>query len=286
MDPTCTSLPTATPTLYFTTIVDSILGQGGVSSIDDFASAAINGGNPTSFGVSWDNIITNNPASGGVPSIDVIYSGDPKLGSLANNGGPTRTMVLLPGSPAISAGIAVNYPGTSDPITTDQRGVTRVNQDVGATAYSSITVTGSPLGLGEVIQGTARIIAELHRRGHAARGRHHNHRAGRRSSSTDGINWSTSLTIPQSEGTVESTTVYARISPSASVGSIDASINAASPGAADQSVAVTGTVESAITVSPTSLGGATVRASTASRLQPRVGQDRDTYSRRPRSRRG
>lgn len=44
---------------------------------------------------------------------------DPKLGPLADNGGPTLTMALLPGSPAIDAGSAVGAPAT------DQRGVAR-----------------------------------------------------------------------------------------------------------------------------------------------------------------
>lgn len=43
---------------------------------------------------------------------------DPKLGPLANNGGPTQTLALLTGSPAIDAG------GSTCP-STDQRGVTR-----------------------------------------------------------------------------------------------------------------------------------------------------------------
>ncbi len=44
---------------------------------------------------------------------------DPKLGPLGNNGGPTQTQALLPGSPAIDAGDNVGCPPT------DQRGVTR-----------------------------------------------------------------------------------------------------------------------------------------------------------------
>lgn len=44
---------------------------------------------------------------------------DPVLGSLADNGGPTRTQALLPGSPAIDAGVTTACP----PI--DQRGVAR-----------------------------------------------------------------------------------------------------------------------------------------------------------------
>ena len=44
---------------------------------------------------------------------------DPKLGPLANNGGPTLTMALLTGSPAINAGTSTDAP------TTDQRGLPR-----------------------------------------------------------------------------------------------------------------------------------------------------------------
>ena len=44
---------------------------------------------------------------------------DPKLGPLQSNGGPTQTMALLPGSPAIDKGTSVGLIGT---LTTDQRG--------------------------------------------------------------------------------------------------------------------------------------------------------------------
>jgi hypothetical protein len=53
---------------------------------------------------------------------------NPGLAPLANNGGPTRTMALLPGSPAIGAGTA----GAGIP-TTDQRGEPRIGRvDIGA----------------------------------------------------------------------------------------------------------------------------------------------------------
>jgi hypothetical protein len=54
---------------------------------------------------------------------------NPLLGSLANNGGPTRTQALLPGSLAIDAANPSNFP------TTDQRGVSRpqgARADIGA----------------------------------------------------------------------------------------------------------------------------------------------------------
>ena len=60
---------------------------------------------------------------------------DPKLGPLADNGGPTLTMALLPGSPAIDAG------DTSLAPTTDQRGFPRpfgLAADIGAYESSFI----------------------------------------------------------------------------------------------------------------------------------------------------
>jgi hypothetical protein len=44
------------------------------------------------------------------------------LAPLGDNGGPTQTIALLPGSKAIGAGVVADYPGTTTPITTDQRG--------------------------------------------------------------------------------------------------------------------------------------------------------------------
>jgi hypothetical protein len=49
-------------------------------------------------------------------------SADPEFGPLAGNGGPTQTMALLSGSPAIDAG---GLPATSGCPLTDQRGESR-----------------------------------------------------------------------------------------------------------------------------------------------------------------
>ena len=55
---------------------------------------------------------------------------DPKLGRLRNNGGPTKTMALLPGSPAIDSG---NPSGCADSkghlLKTDQRGQPRHDKE-------------------------------------------------------------------------------------------------------------------------------------------------------------
>lgn len=54
-----------------------------------------------------------------------LWSADPKLGPLQNNGGPTATMALLPGSAAVDV--------DPTPVTTDQRGMPGVGRaDVGA----------------------------------------------------------------------------------------------------------------------------------------------------------
>ena len=56
-----------------------------------------------------------------------VLVADAKLQALANNGGPTPTMALLSGSPAINAGTATNAPAT------DQRGYARAGTpDIGA----------------------------------------------------------------------------------------------------------------------------------------------------------
>jgi hypothetical protein len=60
---------------------------------------------------------------------------DPKLAPLADNGGPTLTMALLPGSPAIDAGDTAAAPPT------DQRGFPRpagLAADIGAFEFGSV----------------------------------------------------------------------------------------------------------------------------------------------------
>jgi hypothetical protein len=100
------------------------------------------GGNPSGgpgvSGTAWggttcsalvNTLIASNTPAGG----DTFP--DPKLGPLADNGGPTLTMALLPGSPAIDAG------NTSLAPATDQRGFPRPAgqaADLGAFEYGSV----------------------------------------------------------------------------------------------------------------------------------------------------
>ena len=62
--------------------------------------------------------LTSDNAGGGLTATGDQINTDPKLGPLQNNGGPTFTHALLPGSPAIDAG----DPGFSSPAEFDQRG--------------------------------------------------------------------------------------------------------------------------------------------------------------------
>jgi hypothetical protein len=66
-----------------------------------------------------DNLDSGNSCGLNRPSD--LHDVDPMLGPLQNNGGPTPTRSLLPGSPAIDAVLATDCP----PPAVDQRGVTR-----------------------------------------------------------------------------------------------------------------------------------------------------------------
>jgi len=68
-------------------------------------------------------------------------TGDPDLGPLQNNGGPTFTMALLAGSPAIAAGDATV--SNASPVNgLDQRGINRTTSDIGAYSFGiQVTTT-------------------------------------------------------------------------------------------------------------------------------------------------
>jgi hypothetical protein len=80
---------------------------------------------PTDLAVGGHNI------EQGTTCVGFDINANPLLGPLANNGGPTQTMALLAGSPAIDAGLPTFCPAT------DQRGIARPDQpgtacDIGA----------------------------------------------------------------------------------------------------------------------------------------------------------
>jgi CSLREA domain-containing protein len=143
-------------------------------------SAVFDGGgiwNYSSFGVSIKNSIVANSPSGKDCATDatfnafgVNYATDEScpgftqtsvlalnLGPLANNGGPTQTHALLPGSVAIDAATDCTLLHGTTPVTEDQRGVSRPQPsggtcDVGAyeARFFTLTVTGADTGSGTV----------------------------------------------------------------------------------------------------------------------------------------
>ncbi len=75
-------------------------------------------------------------------SCAAALSGDPLLGPIVNNGGPTQTMALLAGSPAINAGDATRCDDVATVNKLDQRGVARPQGtacDIGAFELVDIT---------------------------------------------------------------------------------------------------------------------------------------------------
>lgn len=84
------------------------------------------------------NISADNSLTFGINS---STNTNPKLGALADNGGPTRTMLLLAGSPAINAGDDTVAPGF------DQRGFARpegIHSDIGAVETRSPSILTAP----------------------------------------------------------------------------------------------------------------------------------------------
>jgi hypothetical protein len=108
------------------TMVNSLIGGNGNEGV-----GSVNGG--TFSASSTNNILSSATAPGLTNGVNANQLGVPvaqlKLGSLADNGGPTQTIALLNGSPALNAGTVVAG------LTSDQRGVARpqgANPDVGA----------------------------------------------------------------------------------------------------------------------------------------------------------
>lgn len=87
----------------------------------------------------------NNLQSPGTDCGATITTADPLLGPLANNGGPTQTMALLAGSPAVDAGSN----GTCLP--TDQRGVARTDGNGDGIVTCDIGAYEAPTGINVVV---------------------------------------------------------------------------------------------------------------------------------------
>jgi hypothetical protein len=99
-------------------------------------------GSVTSLGY---NLIGNPTGSGGFAAPLDLIGLDSLLAPLGNHGGPTETMALLPGSPAIDTGSnALAVDATGNPLTTDQRGFARIvngTADIGAFESRGFTLS-------------------------------------------------------------------------------------------------------------------------------------------------
>jgi hypothetical protein len=102
-----------------------LVGAEASASLNIFNSIlANNTGTQANMGVINSNVVAQSnlmgtTLSGLFPGNGNVFSDAPGLGALANNGGPTLTMLPQPGSPALGAGNAALTPAG---VTTDQRG--------------------------------------------------------------------------------------------------------------------------------------------------------------------
>ncbi len=113
-------------------------------------NTAVGGGGPDALGTivsQGHNLIGETDGSSGWVGSDLTgtsaYPLNPLLAPLGNYGGPTQTMALLPGSPAIDAGNNGLVPAG---VTTDQRGLPRVVNgfvDIGAFESGGFTIAVS-----------------------------------------------------------------------------------------------------------------------------------------------
>ncbi len=100
--------------------------SGGSAGPSDISGRSVSGSN---------NLVGTGGSAGLSSSANKLGVADPDLGPLGDNGGPTETMALLPGSVAIGAGsLALEIGPGGSALTTDQRGqpLDEPNPDIGA----------------------------------------------------------------------------------------------------------------------------------------------------------
>ena len=138
------------------TLLNTILADS-IGAAHDLVNNDVNGSQTNTALVKFCslNLVMSCTNRGAASSFNApSVTADPKLGPLANNGGPTPTMALLPGSPAIDQ-------GNSFGLATDQRGQHRPfvlcdtgpfpgdGSDLGAYEFDSpiLHIAGCPGGL-------------------------------------------------------------------------------------------------------------------------------------------
>ena len=102
-----------------------VYNDGGTATLNNTIVANSPSGGDIFGSVSGSNNLIDASTAGGLTNglQGNVVGVNPLLAPLADNGGPTKTMALLPGSPGINAGnnsLAVDTQG--NPLTTDQRG--------------------------------------------------------------------------------------------------------------------------------------------------------------------
>ena len=121
-----------------TAVLNNTILGGAATSPSDFVGNTINGGTSTTSGVG--NLIRSATGFSGT----VVSFANPNLAALADNGGPTFTHLLNPGSPALDAG----NNAAASALTTDQRGtgfarLSNTTIDIGAFEFQPAVVSNT-----------------------------------------------------------------------------------------------------------------------------------------------
>ncbi len=139
-------------TLDNTIVVLNTVGTGALATADDIAGSAVSPSSAYNLvGADLTGSLTSTVASGNQLGVT-----DPGLGTLASNGGPTETIALLAGSPAIDAGsnaLALDVQG--NPLLYDQRGpgfprIDNGTVDIGAFEAGTTAVVSPQLSVNPV----------------------------------------------------------------------------------------------------------------------------------------
>ena len=126
----------ATATLVNTLLAGNITSNIWIAADTTVAENSIPGSSPDLYGAfvsSGFNLIGTNQGATGL-SVNDFQNVAANLGPLQNNGGPTPTCAILPGSPAIGTGTGSGAPAT------DQRGVARPAGAVDIGAFQLATL--------------------------------------------------------------------------------------------------------------------------------------------------
>lgn len=127
-----------------------------VNTVFAHGSGGAHCGNPVQGA---NNLNFGDPSGGNSCGASVSVTADPQLAALADNGGPTPTMALAAGSPAIDAGRSSGAPAT------DQRGTARPQgggMDIGAYEFkgaSVVVANGEAFNVSSAGGSTASVIA-------------------------------------------------------------------------------------------------------------------------------